>query len=114
MHRRDNVDQRMLTVRKTSLEVARQHRFDRVYVLPFAVLRCHGLNLVESEEELKRKGSLRPQRAVIVEGGEAFFRRDIVWAAGLRDACDAVEDRLLGLAIGPRGQGIIYPGPVAL
>ncbi len=104
----------MVATGKNSLEVARQHRFEWLFVLPFRVLRCHGLDLIKGDKELKRIGSFGPQRAVIVKGGNALCRRDVVWTACCRDACDEVENRLLRRAIVPGGQGIIGRGLVAL
>jgi hypothetical protein len=112
MRRRDDVDQGGVTARRNSLEVAREHRFERLFALPFRISGCHCLDLIEGEEELKRKRTFRPQRPVVVEGGDALFRRDKVWTARLRDACNEVEDRFPRRTIVPRGQGVI--GPVAL
>ena len=59
-------------------------------------------------------GLLRPQRAVIVERGDAFFRPNIVRAARFRGARHEIHDRCLGRPFVPGGQRIAGSDPGAL
>ena len=75
---RDDLNQRALVAGQYALDVARQHRFEGLFVLPFRVSWCPCLDLVDSEGELDIVRLLRPQRAVVVECGNAFFRPNVV------------------------------------
>ena len=114
MRGRDHRNKPMVSARKHSLEVGRQHRFEGLLVLPFRVLRCQGLDPIEGKGDLKRIGPFRPQRAVIVERGNALFWCDKILAARLRDPRYEIQDGFLRRAIVPRGQGVIGPDAVAL
>ena len=64
------------------------------------------MHAVEGEEQLEVHRLLRPQRAVVVEGGDALGGGDEARPALLRHARDEVEDGLLRAALVPRGQGV--------
>ena len=66
------------------LHVAFEHGLEGLLVLPFGVLGRHALHAVERESELHIHRLLDPQRAVIVEGGDAVLRRDVVAAFRVR------------------------------
>ena len=62
---------------------------------------------IEGKGELEIEGLLGPQRAVVVEGGDALFGRDKVRAARFGYAGDEIHDRSLRRAFAPGSQGII-------
>jgi hypothetical protein len=70
------------------------------------MLRRHGLDPVEGEDDLEIVGLLGPQRAVIVEGGDALGHRHEIGSTGGRDPRHEVEDRLPDRAVVPRRQRI--------
>ena len=65
------------------------------------MLRRQHLDAVECEQELEVQRLLGPERAVIVEDGDAFGFRDEVRRAFLGHAFDEGDDGLLGLAVVP-------------
>lgn len=93
---------RLLATRERALDVAGEQRPEGLLVLPFRVLRCQGLHAVDGEQEREIERLLRPQRAVVVEHGDALGRGDELRAALLRHARDEVDD---GLA-----PGTVFPG----
>jgi hypothetical protein len=64
------------------------------------------LHLVEGEDELVVQRLLDPQRAVIVERGDALGRRYKVESTLLGHPRDEIDYRLLNGAVVPRRQGI--------
>ncbi|WP_371930184.1 hypothetical protein [Bradyrhizobium sp. CCGUVB1N3] len=70
------------------------------------MLRRHRLDLTEAECRLEIDRLLAPQRAVIVEYGDAFGGRNEVRAAVSRDARDEIGDRRLRRAVVPGWQRI--------
>src|SRR6185436_4117010 len=74
--------------------------------LPFRMLVGSGLHAVDGESELGVDRLLDPQRAVIVDGGDAFGRRHIVWPAVLGHRRDEVENGFLGRSVVPRWEGV--------
>ena len=70
------------------------------------MLRRERLHAVEREEELEIHRLLGPERAVVVEGGDALGERHEVRRAFRRDLRDEVDDGLLGRAVVPRGQRV--------
>ena len=81
----------LLARRGERLHVALEHRLERLLGLPLRMLRRQRLDAVEREGELEIDRLLAPQRAVIVEGGDAFGRWHEVRAALRRHARDEVE-----------------------
>jgi hypothetical protein len=63
--------------------------------LPFRMLRRQRLHLVDREGQLEIDRLLGPQCAVIVEGGDALGRLDVVWRPLPGDALDKAGDGLL-------------------
>jgi hypothetical protein len=49
---------------------------------------------------------LAPERAVVIEGSDAFGGRDKIGRAFLRHLLDKLDDRLFGRSVVPRGQRI--------
>src|SRR5256885_17221451 len=70
------------------------------------MLRRERLHAVDREEELEIHWLLAPERAVVVERGDAFLRRNKVGRAFLGDLSDEVSNRLLRCAVVPRGKRI--------
>ena len=70
------------------------------------MLRREGLHAIEGKQDLKRQRLLGPQRAVVVEGGNALGHRHEVGSALLGHAGDEIDDRLLGSAVVPGRQRI--------
>ena len=56
-----------------------------------------------SEDELDIDRLFYPKRAVVIEDGDALFRRDEVCAAGCGYRPHKVENRALGSGVLPRG-----------
>ena len=64
----------LLPLGRAPLHVPGEQRLERLLGLPFGMLRGHRLDLIEGEGELDVDGLLRPQRAVVVEDGDALGR----------------------------------------
>src|SRR5262249_21380737 len=65
-----------------------------------------GLDAVDREGDLEIDRLLAPQRAVVVEGGDAFIDRDEIRAARRRHARDKIDDRRLRRAVVPGRQRV--------
>ena len=103
---RDQLDQALFAGRGQRLHVAVQHRLERLLGLPAGVLRRQRLDAVEHEGELDVHRLLDPQRAVVVEGGDALVGRHEVRSALRGDAGDESRDRRFGRAVVPGRQRI--------
>jgi hypothetical protein len=68
------------------------------------VLRRELLDAVERELELEVERLLRPERAVVVEDGDALLLRDEARSAGACGAVDERDDRRARRAVVPGGQ----------
>jgi hypothetical protein len=88
------------------LVVAGEHRLERLLVLPLGVLRRERRQAVEREHRLGVERVLDPERAVVVEGGDAVGGRHIVGAAFGGHRLDERDDRLPGRPVIPRGQRV--------
>jgi hypothetical protein len=71
-----DLEQRLSAAREGGLKNPREDRLERLIVLPLGVLRSKLLDPVDTEEKLKIQGLLGPERAVVVERGDAFGGRD--------------------------------------
>ena len=89
-----------------AFHVALEQRGKGLFVFPLGMLRRERLHAIEREEELEIHRLLGPERAVVVEGGDAFGGRDKVWRAVLRDLSDKCDDGFLRPAVVPRRQRI--------
>ena len=87
--------------------VAGKHRLEWFLVLPFRMLVGLLLHLVDGEHELVVDRLLDPQRAVIVERGDALGRRHVIGPALLGHPRDEIDDRLLGRPVVPGRQRIV-------
>ena len=74
------------------------------------MLRRRGLQLVEHEEELELERLLAPERAVVVEDGDAIAGRDIVVASRVGNRLDESHGRRLCLAVVPRRKRLCRRG----
>ena len=95
-----------LAGRRKRFHIAFEHGLERLLVLPFRVLRRQRLDAVEGERELEIHRLLGPQRAVVVEHGDAFGGRHEIRSGVLGDAPDEIDDRFLCRAVVPRRQRI--------
>ena len=75
MRRRHDLQQALLAGRRERLHVAFEQRLERLLGLPLRMLRRQRLDAIEREGELEIDRLLGPQRAVVVEGGDALGRR---------------------------------------
>ena len=69
---RDQLEQALLAERGERLDVALEQRLEGLLCLPFGMLRRQRLDAVEREGDLEVDRLLGPQRAVVVEGGDAL------------------------------------------
>ena len=88
------------------LHVARNNGLERLLALPFRMLIGLSLHLVGGEDELVVHRLLDPERAVIVEGGDAILGLHIIGPTLLRYARDEIDDGLLGWTFIPGRQRI--------
>ena len=78
MRHRNQFDQPLFTGRGQRLQVAVQHRSEGLLGLPFRMHGRHRLHAVECKGKLDVHRLLDPQRAVIVEHGDALrFRHEV-------------------------------------
>ena len=91
MRRGDDLHQAPFAGCGQRFHVAFEHGLERLLVLPARVLRRQRLDAVEREGELDIHRLLDPQRAVIVEGGDALILGHEIRPAG--DARDEIGDR---------------------
>ncbi len=101
MRRRDDLQHALLAHRGDGLHVAGQHRLERLLGRPFGMLIGLLLHLVDGEDELIVQRLLDPQRAIIVEGGDALLGLHEVRPTLLGHLGNEVDDALLGRAVVP-------------
>jgi len=82
-------------------QIVGEHRLEWVARLPLRMLRRHFVDAVEREKRLGIHRMLDPQRAVLVERGDAVLRRHIVRVRPIGRCFDEIEDRLLRRAVIP-------------
>ena len=68
----DDFEQRVLAAGQRAFHIALEQRGERLLVLPLRMLRREGLDAVEGEEHLEIHRLLGPERAVVVERGDAL------------------------------------------
>ncbi len=96
----------MLARRRECLVIAVEHGLVRLGLLPVWMLRRQGRDPIHGESDLEVDRLLGPQRAVVVEDGDALLGQDVVGAFLGGDALHEIQDRLLGRGVVPGGQGI--------
>ncbi len=89
----------MVTAGECGIQITLEQRGERFLVLPFGMLGHEGLHAVEREEELNGHRLFAPERAVVVEGGDAFWLRHKVGAVRCGHFRYKVEYGALGCAI---------------
>jgi len=88
------------------LQIAFEGGLEGLLLLPRGMFRYERLDAVHSEGELEVHGLLGPERAVVVEHGDAHRGWHEVGGALLRHLCHEGDDRLLSLAIVPGGERV--------
>ena len=102
MRRGDERAERVLALRCDRLRVALEERRERLGRLPFGMRGPQGLHAVDNEGELHIHRLLGPQRAVVVEDGDALGLGHEVRARRICRACDERLDRGARGALAPR------------
>ena len=92
-------DQRLLVAGKGSRE--------RLLVFPLRVRGGERLYPVNGKGELKIDRLLSPQRAIVVEGGDALLNRDKLRRAFFRYLLDKSDDRFFWSGVVPRRQRLL-------
>ena len=87
----DDFGDRPLAAGERAFHVALEQRRERLLVLPLGMLRRERLDAVEREEELEIHRLLAPERAVVVERGDALGRRHKVGRTFLGHLGDEVR-----------------------
>ena len=90
-----------------SFQIALKQRCERFFRFPFGMQRCERLHAVECEIQLNGHRLLAPERAVVVERGDAFRHRHEVRRVRLGHFLDKGDDGLFGLAVVPRRKRVI-------
>jgi hypothetical protein len=98
---RHDLQQSVLAPRERAFQVAFEQRRERLLVLPFGVLGHESLHSVDREEKLEIHRLLGPQRAVVVEHGDALFGRNELLARLVRDCLHECDDARLRRAFVP-------------
>jgi hypothetical protein len=86
---------RFLAAGERVLGVALEHGGERLGCFPLGMFRGHRFDPVEREEELEVHRLFGPERAVVVEDGDAFRDRHKIGRAFRRDARHERADRVL-------------------
>ena len=94
--------------RRQSLDIAIEHRLERLFSLPIRMLRRKRPHAIHRKRDLKVHRLLRPQSAVVVKGRDPLDGFDIVGPAFASHAIDKVDDRLLAGAFIPGRQRITF------
>ncbi len=102
----DDLQQPLLAGRADCFHVAFEDSLERLLLLPLRMLRGHRPDPVKGEGNLEVDRLFRPERAVVVERGDAFCCRHKIRAAFARHASDEVDDGFLGGALVPRGHRV--------
>ncbi len=102
VRRRDERAERVLALRGHRLRVALQERRERLGRLPLGMRRPQRLHAVDDERELRVHRLLGPERAVVVEHGDALRLGHEVGARGIGRSCDERLDRGARGALAPR------------
>ena len=68
-------EERVVTAGEYGIQITLEQRGEWFLVLPFGMLGRKGLHAVEREEELNGHRLFAPERAVVVEDGDALSRR---------------------------------------
>ncbi len=97
----DDLDRRLFTAGECAIHVALEQRGEGLLVFPLRMLRRERLHAIEREEQLEVHRLLRPERAVVVEGGDTLGGRNKMRAALRGGRPHELDDRLLSRAVVP-------------
>ena len=106
VRRHHQLGQSLHTRRPQRFLIVFEHRLKRLRGAPFRVLRCERLDTVQGEGELDVERLLGPERPIVVEDGDARWRRHVVWPLLSGHRLDEREDAPLRLTIVPRRERI--------
>ena len=101
----DQLDQRLFATGQRGFHIALEHGGERLLVLPLGMLWRQSVDPVENEERLKIHRLLGPERAVVVERGDAFRHRHEVCGTLFRHLFDEVHDDCFALPSFHEGNG---------
>ena len=104
------LDARLLAFGEDGLVVVGENGFERLGRPPLGVVGRSRFNAVEGEDDLRVHWLLDPERAVVVERGDALLGENEVGASLVGDAGDEVDDRALGGAVVPGRERIVGAG----
>ena len=108
VRRRDGIHDVLLTSRQRALDVAFQQRGEGFLGLPLRMSRREQLDAIDRELELEIDGLFRPERAVVVERGDALRSRGTKSGVpGFVTLRDERDDGLLGTRVVPGWQRIL-------
>ena len=107
MSRHNNFEERVFATGKRGFQIALEEWGERFLRLPFGMLRRECLYAIECEEQLNGHRLLTPERAVVVEGRDAFGDGHEVRWAFFGHLLDEFDDGLFGLPVVPRGQRVL-------
>ena len=102
MRGRQRCTKRFFAAGKHPLEIAREEGLERLLLFPFRMLRRERFDAVESERELEIHRLLGPQRAVVVEHGDAFRLGHKLLAARRGYTLHEVHNGAFGCTVSPR------------
>ena len=92
-----------VTLRKPGdrVTIARKHGLEGLDIPEFRILLHHCRNALQAVDDLRVHGVLDPQRAVLIEGGDALLGPHELRARPVRGGVDEIEDRLFGGRVVP-------------
>jgi hypothetical protein len=106
VRRRDERKQAFLACGSDRLHVAVEQRLERLFAFPLRMLRRQCPDAIHRECQLEVHRLLAPERAVIVEGGDALGNRHELCAALRRHPRGEIGDGFLRRPVIPRRQRI--------
>ena len=104
--RHDDLHQPLHSRSADGFHVVFEYSLEGLLGLPLRVLGCELLHAIEREKSLRVHGIFDPQGAVVIEGGDAVGRFDVILALFVRYGGNELQDRLLRRPIVPRWQRI--------
>ena len=102
----DNLGEGFLTALQDTFHIAFEQGGERFLILPFGMLGRERLHAVEREQKLEIHRLLGPERAVVIERGDALGDRHEVGRMLFRHFGDKRHDSLLGRPFPPRGERV--------
>jgi hypothetical protein len=105
--RDDQLVDALLAGGEDCFHIAFEDALEGLFCLPLGMLGGHLPDTVEGEDELGVERRLDPERAVVVEGGDAVGDGDEVRRALFGDALDEGDDGFFGSGIIPGGKRVL-------